>query len=70
MAAKSDDGEVCLEIIKNKQGQDHEMVNLEMEASGDESRRPSGSAQANLATLGRMSRTSLRPNRTKLTRVS
>ena len=32
MAAISDNGEVCLEIIKNKQGQHHEMVNLEMEA--------------------------------------
>ena len=46
MAAKSDDGNVCLVIIKNKQGQDHVMVNLEMEASGGESRRPSGSGQS------------------------
>ena len=46
MADKSDDGNVCLVIIKNKQGQDHVMVNLEMEASGGESQRPSGSGQS------------------------
>ena len=31
MAAKSDDGEVCLEIIKNKRDQDHEMISFQEE---------------------------------------
>ena len=40
MTTISDIGEVCLEIIKNKQGQDHEMVNFQLPPGQEDVRKP------------------------------